>query len=258
MQDQGLLQATETGEDALAQQALRARGVIPAHIAIIMDGNGRWARERGHSRVAGHSEGAESVRVITEACAEIGVGWLTLYTFSTENWHRPRLEVSALMELLIFLLRKERETLMRNDIRLTAIGDFEKLPPQCRNELQEALAMTAANTRMTLCLALSYSGRWDLTQAARRIAGRVAAGTLRPDDVTEEMISQALATHGMPDPDLLIRSGGEFRVSNFLLWQMAYTEMYVTDAYWPAFRREQLYEAVRAYQDRDRRFGRVR
>jgi undecaprenyl diphosphate synthase len=245
-----------TADQAL-QQALKDRGPIPQHIAIIMDGNGRWARQRGKWRVVGHHEGVVSVRVIAEACAELGVRYLTLYTFSTENWQRPSVEVNALMQLLISTLRREKETMMRNNIRMQAIGDLGMLPPACQAEMAEAVSETADNSRMTLNLALSYSGRWELVQAMRTLAHRVADGDLTPEAIDEHLISQTLSTAGMPDPDLLIRTGGELRVSNFLLWQIAYTELYVTKCLWPSFRREQLYEAIRSYQDRDRRFGRV-
>ncbi len=223
-----------------------------------MDGNGRWAKARGQRRYHGHYEGVESVREITEACAEIGVEYLTLYTFSTENWYRPLSEVNALMQLLIRTLRGEKQTLMKNDVRLRTIGDVSKLPAACRKELEQAMADTADNKRMTLNLALSYSGRWELTEAVRTLARRVARGELDPEAIDEEMIGQTLGTAGMPDPDLLIRTGGEQRVSNFLLWQIAYTELYVTEAFWPAFRRPQLYAAIRDFQDRERRFGRVK
>ena len=247
----------QTSEDAAAQAALKEGGEIPQHIAIIMDGNGRWATERGHSRVVGHHEGVVSVRDITEACAQLGVDHLTLYTFSTENWHRPDVEVNALMELLVHTIRKEKETLLSNDIRLQAIGDLEQLPPRCRDELDETIRATAGGTRMTLHLALSYSGRWELVRAARELARRVRHGDLDPDAIDEAALAGRLTTGGVPDPELLIRTGGEHRVSNFLLWQLAYSELYFTDAFWPAFRREQLYEALRDFQRRERRFGRV-
>lgn len=247
----------QTAEDAARQEALQHSGAIPRHIAIIMDGNGRWAQERGDPRVVGHYEGVESVRDITEACAQIGVKYLTLYTFSVENWHRPRGEVNALMTLLLRTIRRERKTLHENNIRLQAIGDLSKLPAKARRELQETRDATAGNTRLTLTLALSYSGRWEITQAARALARRVQQGVLDPDAIDEAMVAQTLDSAGLPDPDLLIRTGGEYRVSNFLLWQLAYTEMVITDRYWPAFRREQLYEALAEYQHRDRRFGRV-
>lgn len=222
-----------------------------------MDGNGRWARERGQNRVIGHHEGVESVRDVTEACAQLGVSYLTLYTFSTENWQRPTAEVDALMQLLIYTVRRETSTLQSNNIRLVTIGDVDQLPPACRAELDEAIASTAENDRMTLVMALSYSGRWEIARAARELARRVRDGELEPEEIDETLFSDALATAGLPDPDLLIRTGGEYRISNFLLWQLAYTEMYITDDFWPAFRRNELYEAIRSYQDRERRFGRV-
>ena len=247
----------QTSEDAAQQEALRRHGEIPRHIAIIMDGNGRWAVERGHSRVVGHHEGVVSVRDVTEACAQLGVGHLTLYTFSTENWHRPRVEVNALMELLVHTIRREKETLLRNDIRLRAIGDLAQLPERCREELEETMGATSGGARMTLHLALSYSGRWEIAAAARALARRVREGGLDPDAIDEEALAAHLSTGGLPDPELLIRTGGEHRVSNFLLWQLAYAELYFTEAFWPAFRRAQLYEAIRDYQRRERRFGRV-
>lgn len=249
---------TQTAEDAAQQEKLLQCGALPRHIAIIMDGNGRWAKARGQSRVVGHHEGVVSVRDITEACAQLGVEYLTLYTFSTENWHRPPREVNALMKLLIHTIRRERKTLDDNNIRLQAIGDLDKLPNKARAELQEALDATADNTRMTLVLALSYSGRWEITEAVRMLARRVQQGDLDPDAIDETVVAQALNTAALPDPDLLIRTGGEYRVSNFLLWQLAYTEMFITEDFWPAFRRDQLYEAIRAFQNRERRFGRVK
>ncbi len=248
----------QTAEDIAEQEELRQRGEIPGHIAIIMDGNGRWAQERGQSRVIGHHEGVVSVRDVTEACAQVGVEYLTLYTFSTENWHRPALEVNALMQLLIHSIQQERETLLQNNIRLKAIGDLSQLPEAGRAELQEAMDATAGNTRMTLVLALSYSGRWEILHAVRELASQVQRGERTPQEIDEAVFSDYLTTVGIPDPDLLIRTGGEFRISNFLLWQMAYTEMFITERYWPAFRRRQLYEAIRSFQDRDRRFGRVK
>lgn len=247
----------QTEADLAAQRRLAAAGPVPRHVACIMDGNGRWARARGRSRVTGHREGVASVRDITEACAQIGVEYLTLYTFSTENWDRPRAEVSALMELLVRTLRGEAERLHRNGIRLQAIGDLSRLPPRARREFDEAVALTAANTRMTLTLALSYGSRWEITEAVRHLAAEAAAGRLDPAAISEAHVSGAMCTAGMPDPDLLIRTAGELRLSNFLLWQIAYTELYVTERYWPDFRREALYEAVASFQHRDRRFGRV-
>ncbi|MEM1093704.1 MAG: isoprenyl transferase [Bacteroidota bacterium] len=243
--------------DEQVQHALKARGPVPKHIAIIMDGNGRWAKSQGQMRVKGHYEGVESVRDIAEAAAQLGISHLTLYTFSMENWHRPSAEVTALMELLVRSLRREVATLNKNDIALRAIGNTSMLPRRAQAELDEAIAQTSGNTRMTLALALSYSGRWEIVNAARQLAQQAQAGTLNPEAIDDSMFGAHLSTHGMPDPDLLIRTGGELRVSNFLLWQIAYAEIYVTDTFWPAFRREALYDAIRNYQNRDRRFGRV-
>ena len=257
MQDVSITGEKQTEEDASRQEALCRRGKLPRHLAVIMDGNGRWAQERGYSRVKGHHEGVISVRDITEACAQLGMGYLTLYTFSTENWHRPDSEVNALMRLLVHTVRRERKRLQENGIRLAAIGDMSALPEAGRKELQEAIRLTAGNTRMTLILALSYSGRWDIIQAARHLVRRAREEEVDPEEIDEQVFSQALSTSPFPDPDLLIRTGGEFRVSNFLLWQMAYTELYITNRFWPAFRRKQLYEAVEDFQDRDRRYGRI-
>jgi undecaprenyl diphosphate synthase len=251
------IEDTETLVDRARQQSLRERGDIPRHIAIIMDGNGRWAQSRGQDRVVGHYEGVESVRDIAEASAQLGVEYLTLYTFSTENWFRPQTEVNALMELLVHTIRRETTTLCRNRIRLNAIGDLNMLPPSCRQQLQEAIDVTSVDHRMTLTLALSYSGRWEILEAVRSLAAAAREGHLDPELIDERMFSAALSTAEMPDPDLLIRTGGEYRVSNFLLWQMAYSEMFITQEFWPAFRRHSLYEAVESFQDRDRRFGRV-
>jgi undecaprenyl diphosphate synthase len=252
-----LTDAEQTPEDEAEQDRLRERGELPRHIAVIMDGNGRWAKERNKPRVKGHHEGVESVRDITEACAQLGIEVLTLYTFSTENWERPRREVNALMKLLVRTVRKERRRLEENDIRLQAIGDLEDLPSVGRRELREAIASTRPNQRLTLNLALSYSGRWEIARAARRLAEQAERGEIDPANIDESAISDALTTADLPDPDLLIRTGGEMRLSNFLLWQVAYAELYVTERYWPAFRRRRLYEAVAAYQNRDRRFGRL-
>ena len=243
--------------DSRLQTALLEEGDIPRHIAIIMDGNGRWAKERGLPRVQGHREGVESVRDIVEACAQLGVDYVTLYTFSTENWKRPVSEITALMELLIRTLRREMETFRRNGIRLQSIGDWSQLPVEAQRELDESITASSENERMTLVLALSYSGRWELTEAVRRLARRVRDGYVDPDLIDEAMIGQALETVTIPDPDLLIRTGGEIRISNFLLWQIAYAELYFTDVFWPAFRRIELYRAIRDYQNRERRFGAV-
>lgn len=250
-------QKASSSPDEEAQRALKQRGELPAHIACIMDGNGRWAQKREKARFFGHQEGVTSVREVTEACAEIGVDYLTLYTFSTENWERPDPEVDALMELLIHTVREERSTLMDNNIRLRTIGDLRQLPGTCQQALEETKGDTATNDRMTLTLALSYSGRSELIRATKAIAEKVNHGDLDPEDIDESVIDRALDTDDMPDPDLLIRTGGEYRLSNFLLWQCAYTELFITDDYWPDFRRRQLYEAIRSFQDRDRRFGRV-
>ena len=249
---------TKPATDAEMQAALKAQGDIPEHIAIIMDGNGRWAKKRGKMRVFGHYEGVESVRDITEACAQLGVKYLTLYTFSTENWNRPSEEVKALMTLLVHTLKRERKTLNDNGIRLASIGDVNRLPEACRREFADCSSETEHNERMTLILALSYGGRWEIVNAAREVAAQVQAGTLNPEDITEEVLEKHLSTANYPDPDLLIRSGGEHRISNFLLWQIAYSELYVTDVFWPAFRRESLYEAISNFQQRDRRFGKVK
>ncbi len=244
-------------DDAACQAALRASGPIPRHIAIIMDGNGRWAQARGQHRFVGHHEGVVSVRDVTEAAVEVGIEHLTLYTFSTENWHRPPQEVEALMSLLVDTVAKERDTLLRNGVRLNVLGALEALPAACRQGLETLMHDTESLPRMTLHLALSYSGRWEIVQAARRIAEAAAAGTLDPATLDEEMFAARLDTASLPDPDLLIRTGGEMRVSNFLLWSIAYTELYVTEKLWPDFRRQALYEAIRDFQGRERRFGRV-
>jgi undecaprenyl diphosphate synthase len=230
---------------------------IPAHIAVIMDGNGRWAKQRGGLRIFGHQSAITAVRDTVEEAAELGVKFLTLYAFSTENWNRPAMEVTALMQLLVHTIRKETATLLKNSVRLQAIGDLATLPQSCQRELAEAIELTKTGTRMTLVLALSYSGRWDLTQATRRMAADVAAGRLQPEAVTEATITNYLATAGMPDPELLIRTSGEQRISNFLLWQLAYTELYITPELWPDFRRSHLRAAIVAYQRRERRFGKT-
>ncbi|MDO7853919.1 isoprenyl transferase [Hymenobacter convexus] len=230
---------------------------IPAHVAVIMDGNGRWAKQRGGLRMFGHQSAITAVRETVEEAAELGVRYLTLYAFSTENWNRPALEVMALMQLLVHTIRQETATLLKNSIRLESIGDISTLPNNCQRELAEAMELTKAGTRMTLVLALSYSGRWDLTQAARRMAADVANGQLQPADVSEKTVASYLVTASMPDPELLIRTSGEQRISNFLLWQLAYTELYITDLLWPDFRKEHFREAIRAYQRRERRFGKT-
>ncbi len=247
----------ESDKDHDIQESLKGIGNIPRHIAVIMDGNGRWAKAKGRMRIFGHQAGVESVRDITEACAQLGVEYLTLYTFSTENWGRPNDEVSALMQILVQSLRKETRRLNDNDVRLHAIGQIDRFPELCQNELREAIALTKDNTRLQLNLALSYSGRWDITQAVRKIAERARNGEINPADIDDAMISSELVTAGIPDPDLIIRTSGEMRISNFLLWQLAYSELYITDAFWPDFRRDELYKAIQSYQKRERRFGKV-
>lgn len=228
---------------------------LPRHIAIIMDGNGRWAKERGKDRVYGHHEGVLSVRDIVNASAEIGIEYLTLYAFSTENWNRPKEEVAALMELLVNTIRKEAEELKKNGVRLFVIGDFESLPAICQKELQEAMDMTAQNTRLNLILALSYSARWEITAAAKKLATDVASGKIDSAEIDESLFSTYLTTAAFPDPELMIRTSGENRISNFLLYQLAYAELYFTHVHWPAFRRANLLEAIYNYQQRERRFG---
>lgn len=230
---------------------------LPKHIAVIMDGNGRWAKKQGAERVFGHRSAIEAVREVTEGCAELGVGYLTLYAFSTENWGRPRFEVEALMQLLVTTISNEVETLMKNNVRLQSIGDVNQLPNRCHNKLQEAIELTRENSGLTLILALNYSGRWEMTEAVRSIAEKVQQGKLNPEDIDQQTIAGHLATRDIPDPELLIRTSGEMRISNFLLWQIAYTELYITPLLWPDFRREHLYEAIVAYQQRERRFGKI-
>jgi len=230
---------------------------LPKHVAIIMDGNGRWAKERGEDRLFGHLHGVQSVRDIVEASAEIGIQYLTLYAFSTENWDRPQAEVAGLMELLVNTVHREVDQMKKNGIRLHVIGDFSMLPPSARQELSEALEMTAENDHLHLILALSYSGRWDLTQAFRQLAQKVLAGELYTESIDADVISAHLATRNFPDPELMIRSSGEHRISNFLLYQLAYAELYFTETLWPDFRRQHLYEALIDYQQRERRFGKT-
>ncbi|RMF56306.1 MAG: isoprenyl transferase [Calditrichaeota bacterium] len=243
-------------EEELKQQ-ITSRGNLPTHIAIIMDGNGRWARRQQLPRVAGHREGINSVREVVRACGELDIKYLTLYTFSTENWNRPRGEVSALMRLLLKTVRSEVEELDKNNVRLATIGNLEDLPMPARRGMERAMERLRHNTGLTLVLALSYSSRREITHAVRRIAKKVDRGELGADDIDERVISQHLYTAGIPDPDLLIRTSGELRVSNFLLWQLAYTEIYVTEVFWPDFRRKEFYQAIDAYQRRERRFGMV-
>jgi undecaprenyl diphosphate synthase len=239
------------------QEELKKSGDIPSHIAIIMDGNGRWAKKRGLPRVAGHRRGVETVREIVEVCAEIGVKYLTLYTFSTENWKRPKDEVSTLMRLLLKSLKDRLDELNKNDIKLTCIGNIDSLPFVVQKQLKEDIERTRNNKRMTLNLALSYSGRWELLEAIKSISHEVAEGKLNPDNITEKIISDHLTTKNMPEPELIIRTSGEFRVSNFLLWQIAYSEFVILDVFWPDFSKEHLFDAISQYQKRERRFGKV-
>jgi undecaprenyl diphosphate synthase len=233
------------------------RTKLPSHIAIIMDGNGRWAKERGEDRVYGHHEGVLSVRDIVNGCAELGISYLTLYAFSTENWNRPKEEVNALMELLVNTIRKEVEELKKNNIRLHVIGDIKSLPDICQKELSEAKDMTAANTGLNLILALSYSSRWEMIEAAKAMVRDAQAGKLKADDIDDAAFHNYLNTAQFPDPELMIRTSGEYRISNFLLYQLAYAELYFTDVHWPEFRRKNLYEALLNYQQRERRFGKT-
>ena len=228
---------------------------LPRHVAIIMDGNGRWARARGLDRSEGHVEGVNTVRKITEAASEIGIKYLTLYTFSTENWNRPQEEVDALMNLIVIAIERETADLIKNNVRLTMIGDFGRMPDFARRRLSKCMDDTAHCTGLTLVLALSYSSRWEITEAVRNIAAKVQAESLDPDDITDDTISRNLSTADMPDPDLLIRTGGDFRVSNFLLWQIAYSEIYVTSTYWPDFTKDDFLDALEQFQSRERRFG---
>lgn len=243
--------------DKQSQSALKEQGQIPNHIAIIMDGNGRWAKSKGNIRSYGHKAGVDSVRDVTEACAQIGVKYLTLYAFSTENWGRPKMEVNALMRLLAKSLRKEADNLNENDIKLETIGQIERFPKKCQRELREATELTNGNDRLHLCLALSYSGRWDITEAVKKLAHQVKDGNIEPEEIDDEMISGHLSTANIPDPDLIIRTSGEYRLSNFLLWQLAYSELYITETYWPDFRRNELYKAIQSFQQRERRFGKL-
>lgn len=230
---------------------------LPKHIAVIMDGNGRWAKKKGAARIFGHQNAITAVREVTEGCAELGISYLTLYAFSTENWSRPKLEVTGLMQLLVSTLKKEISTLQDNNVRLTTIGQTNNLPGSCQMELQEAMDMTRNNTGLTLVLALSYSGRWEIVEAAKQIAEDVKNGAIDLDAIDAELFASKLSTVGIPDPELLIRTSGEMRISNFLLWQIAYSELFITDKLWPDFRRNDLYEAIVAYQKRERRFGRI-
>lgn len=228
---------------------------IPEHVAIIMDGNGRWAKAQGLPRTAGHQQGVETVKKITEEATRLGIKYLTLYTFSTENWNRPSDEIAALMKLIIDHL--EEEIFMKNNVRFRMIGDMSRIPEAVQQRINECVARTAANNKMTMVIALSYSSRWELTRTTQRIAQEILEHKLKPEDITEETINSHLETAFMPDPDLLIRTGGELRISNYLLWQCAYTELYFCDTYWPDFNEEELHKAIHDYQSRERRFGKT-
>jgi len=230
---------------------------LPSHVAVIMDGNGRWAKKRGNQRIFGHRNGVLAVRDTVEAAAELGIGYLTLYAFSTENWSRPRIEIDALMALLVSTINSETKTLLDNNVRLLAIGDLESLPSKVNKELNEAIQKTSRNTGLALVLALSYSSRWEIVNAVKKIATDLELGKIKSVNLNDETFSQYLTTKNIPDPQLLIRTSGEYRISNFLLWQIAYTELFFTEVLWPDFRREHFYQAIIDYQRRERRFGKT-
>ena len=230
---------------------------MPRHVAIIMDGNGRWAKKQGLARMYGHKQGVETVHRITETAAEMGIQYLTLYTFSTENWNRPKEEVDALMTLLVDTIVKETPTLMKNNVRLLTIGDTERLPEGAKRKFEQCMEETSGNTGLRLVIALSYSARWEITNAMQAAVRKAQAGALKAEDVNEELVSSLMTTAGMPDPDLLIRTSGELRISNFLLWQLAYSELYFTDCLWPEFTEEEFCKAIVDYQHRERRFGKT-
>ena len=230
---------------------------LPLHIAVIMDGNGRWAKKKGAKRIFGHHNAIKAVRETTETCAELGIKYLTLFAFSTENWDRPRVEVEGLMELLVTTIRKETDTLNKNNVSLGAIGDVGSLPVGCQKALKDTIELTKGNSGLHLTLALSYSGRWEILEAVKKVLKDVKNGVIREEDLNTLLFSDYLCTAGIPDPELLIRTSGEMRISNFLLWQLAYTELFITDVLWPDFRKEHLLEAIREYQKRERRFGKV-
>lgn len=230
---------------------------IPGHVAVIMDGNGRWAKLHDQERSVGHREGIVSVRKVIEAADKLNIGYLTLYTFSTENWNRPKDEVDMLMSLMIFAIAKETPDMIKNNIRLLSIGDLERLPDDTRSAYEQCIKDTAKCTGLTLIIAVSYSARWEITNAMGKIASDVYSGLLQQEKICEETINEYLSTKGIPDPDLLIRTGGEYRISNFLLWQLAYAELYFTDVYWPEFREEEFFKAIFDFQNRERRFGKI-
>jgi undecaprenyl diphosphate synthase len=233
------------------------RNRLPKHVAIIMDGNGRWAKQRGFIRSIGHENGVTTVRQITEIASELGIGYLTLYTFSTENWSRPQDEVDALMNLIVVSIEQQTPDLIKNNVRLTTIGNMERMPQFARERLEKCMTDTGHCTGLVLCLALSYSSRWEIVEACKTLAARATAGEIDPSQIDDDMVSQALATASMPDPDLLIRTAGDLRISNFLLWQIAYSELYFTSKFWPDFTKEDFIEAILDYQSRERRFGKT-
>ena len=240
---------------SLIEQIDKSR--MPQHVAIIMDGNGRWAKAKGLDRSFGHQEGVVSVRKVVEAANDLGIKYFTMYTFSTENWNRPEEEVQALMSLLVFAIKRETPDLMKNNVRLMAIGNLDRLPLDARATLMECISETSANTGTTVILALSYSARWEITEAVKRLAQEAIDQKINPEEITESVFSSYLTTQGIPDPDLLIRTGGEQRISNFLLWQLSYAEFFFSNVYWPDFREEELYGAILYYQQRERRFGKT-
>lgn len=247
----------QTESDLALQEELKKLGPLPQHVAIIMDGNGRWAKERRMPRIEGHRSGVNSVREIVRTCGQLGIPNLTLYAFSTENWKRPKAEVSLLMDLLLYYLKSELKELDENNVRLNAIGQLNALAKPVAKQLHDSMEELSGNNGLTLTLALSYSGRWDMLRAVQTLALDVRRGTLSPEDITEEKFRSYMTTHDLPDPDLMIRTSGEMRLSNFLLWEMAYAEIHIASVYWPDFRREQLYEALRDYVQRERRFGKT-
>jgi undecaprenyl diphosphate synthase len=241
----------------MSEQLIIDKNKIPSHIAVIMDGNGRWAKKKGAMRVFGHRNAIKSVRETAEGCAELGVKVLTLYAFSTENWERPQEEVDALMSLLVSTIRGELSTLTKNNIRLRAIGNLDQLPGDCKRELEEAIKLTEHHDGLQLVLALSYSGRWEITEMVRQLVEKAEQGKISSKDISQKLIGEHLSTAEFPDPELLIRTSGEMRISNFLLWQLAYSELYFTEVLWPDFRKEHLHQAILAYQNRERRFGKI-
>lgn len=247
----------QTEEDLRIQRELKESGALPQHVAIIMDGNGRWAKEQGKPRVSGHKAGVDSVRDIVQACGQLDIPFLTLYAFSTENWKRPKAEVTVLMNLLLEYLKAELEELNKNNVRLNAIGQLNALPKPVQKQLYASIERLSGNTGLTLTLALSYSGRWDILRAVQTLALDVRRGKLSPEDISEELFRTYLTTHTIPDPDLMIRTSGEMRLSNFLLWEMAYAEMHMAPVFWPEFRRDHLYDALTDFLHRERRFGKT-